>query len=199
MHTGRCWKCRGSLIKRSLQWRWAWNVNNQPFFWDGILFLKQPTCKVSPKSREKCEEELLGAKSCCLASLWMCIFCSDFSEMKIFYTKTFFSFWLIIIIIQKICSAHISRNTGASPFSLTINVLGSFTCITQHTGPPALRPIRRTQQLWLSVLLKDTSAVTSQAGIRTHILTTPELESNALDRSTNFTSSSLSNSNLVIL
>ena len=33
------------------------------------------------------------------------------------------------------------------------------------------------------VLLKDTSAVTSHAGIQTHILTTPELESNALDRS----------------
>ena len=38
----------------------------------------------------------------------------------------------------------------------------------------------RTKQLLLSVLLKDTSAV---AGIRTHILATPELESNALDRS----------------
>ena len=32
----------------------------------------------------------------------------------------------------------------------------------------------------LSVLLKDTSAATVQARIRTHILTTPELESNAL-------------------
>ena len=86
---------------------------------------------------------------------------------------------------NKICSAHIhpagcsrreSRNTGASPFSFTISVLGSFTCITQHTGPTALRPIRRTKQLRLSVLLKDTSAA---AGIRTHILATPELESNA--------------------
>ena len=38
------------------------------------------------------------------------------------------------------------------------------------------------KQLWLSVLLKDTSAATNQAGIQTHILTTPELESNALDR-----------------
>ena len=35
----------------------------------------------------------------------------------------------------------------------------------------------------LSVLLKDTSAATGHAGIRTHILTMPELESNALDRS----------------
>ena len=61
--------------------------------------------------------------------------------------------------------------------------MGYFTCITQHTGPTALRPIRRTKQLWLSVLLKDTSAATGQAGIRTHILTAPELESNALDRS----------------
>ena len=74
-----------------------------------------------------------------------------------------------------------SRNTRASPFSFTISVPGSsFTCITQHTGP--LRPIRRTKQLWLSVLLKDTSAVTGQAGIQTHILTTPELELNTLDR-----------------
>ena len=32
--------------------------------------------------------------------------------------------------------------------------------ITQHTGPTALRPIRRTKQLWLSVLLKDTSTAT---------------------------------------
>ena len=39
---------------------------------------------------------------------------------------------------------------------------------TTH-GPTALRPIRRTKQLWLSVL--DTSAATGQAGIRTHILT----------------------------
>ena len=48
-----------------------------------------------------------------------------------------------------------------------------------------LGPIRRMKQLWLhvSVLLKDTSAATGQAGIRTHILVTPELESNALDRS----------------
>ena len=100
---------------------------------------------------------------------------------------------LLIIIIQKICSAHIStllgaqgresRNTGASPFSFTISVLGSFTYITQHTGPTALRPIRRTKQLWLSVLLKDTSTATGQARIRTHIITTSELESNALDRS----------------
>ena len=50
-------------------------------------------------------------------------------------------------------------------------------------GPKALRPIRRTKQFWLSLLLKDTSAVTGQTGIQTHILTTPKLESNALDRS----------------
>ena len=46
------------------------------------------------------------------------------------------------------CSRHESRNTGASPFSFTISVLGSFTCIAQHTGPTALRPIRRTKQLF---------------------------------------------------
>ena len=54
---------------------------------------------------------------------------------------------------------------------------------TTHGTYTALRPIRRTKQLWLSVLLKDTSAATGQAGIRTHILATPELENNALDRS----------------
>ena len=100
------------------------------------------------------------------------------------------------IIIQTICSVHISTLLGAQganpetlgqatfSFTIHVSVLGSFTCITQHTGPTALRPIRRTKQLWqLSVLLKDTSAATGQARIRTHILTTPELESNALDRS----------------
>ena len=97
---------------------------------------------------------------------------------------------------DKICSVHISTLLGAqganpeppgqAPFSFTISVLGSFMCITQHTGhtgPTALRPIRRTKQLWLSVLLKDTSAATGHTGIQTHILATPELESNALDRS----------------
>ena len=48
-------------------------------------------------------------------------------------------------------AASQTRNTGANPF----------------TGPTALHPIRRTKQLWLSVLLKDTSAAT---GNRTHIL-----------------------------
>ena len=60
-----------------------------------------------------------------------------------------------------------SQKHRGKPLLLTISVLGSFTCITQHTGPTALRPIRRTKQLWLSVLLKDTSAAT---GNQTHIL-----------------------------
>ena len=60
-----------------------------------------------------------------------------------------------------------SQKHRGKPLLLTISELGSFTCITQHTGPTALRPIRRTKQLWLSVLLKDTSAAT---GNRTHIL-----------------------------
>ena len=51
-----------------------------------------------------------------------------------------------LIKIQKICSAHTcihlagcsrreSRNTGASPFSFTISVLGSSMFIAQYTGP----------------------------------------------------------------
>ena len=80
---------------------------------------------------------------------------------------------------------HLSRWRNLIPAHLAaipetpISVLGSFTRITQHTGPTALRPIRRTKQLWLSVLLKYTSVTT---GIRTHILLlTPE--SGKLDRS----------------
>ena len=53
----------------------------------------------------------------------------------------------------------ISAHLAAIP-ETPISVMGSFTCITQHTGPTALRPIRRTKQLWLSVLLKDTSVTT---------------------------------------
>ena len=61
---------------------------------------------------------------------------------------------------DKICNAHIStllgaqganpKTPGQAPFSFTISVLGSFTCIAQHTGPTALRPVRRTKQLWPS-------------------------------------------------
>ena len=56
------------------------------------------------------------------------------SMIYMFFLQVFFLLNLIII-IQKICSAHIhpagcsrreSRNTGASPFSFTISVLGSF-------------------------------------------------------------------------
>ena len=57
-----------------------------------------------------------------------------------------------------------SETRGQALFYFTISGLGYFTCITQHTGPTALRPIRRTKQL--SVLLKDSSTTT---GIRTHI------------------------------
>ena len=54
------------------------------------------------------------------------------------------------------------------PFSFLMHVsaLGVFTSVTQHTGPMALRPIRRTKQ-WLSVLLKGTSVMTET---RTHTL-----------------------------
>ncbi len=61
-----------------------------------------------------------------------------------------------------------TRNTGANPLLFSISALGSFTCVTQHTGPTALRPIQRTKQSWLSVLLKDTSVAT---GTQTHTLT----------------------------
>ena len=41
-------------------------------------------------------------------------------------------------ILRVLCCICIqSRNTGASPFSFPISVLGSFTCITQRTGPTA--------------------------------------------------------------
>ena len=52
--------------------------------------------------------------------------------------------------------AATDRNTGANPFSFRISAPVSFTLVTQHMGPTALRPIWRTKQ-WSSVLLKDTS------------------------------------------
>ena len=61
-----------------------------------------------------------------------------------------------------VVKAQFQKHRGKPRFSFTISVLGSFTCITQHTGPTALRPIQRAKQLWLSVLLKDTSAATGQ-------------------------------------
>ena len=38
-----------------------------------------------------------------------------------------------------ICSQPSQKHRG-KPLLLTISVLGSFMCITQHTGPTALRP-----------------------------------------------------------
>ena len=102
--------------------------------------------------------------------------------------------YLIIIIIQKICSAHIFTllgAQGANPETPGKPLLFHDKCPTwvllralhNTQDLQLLHPIRRTKQLRLSVLLKDTSAATGHAGIRIHILTTSELESNALDRS----------------
>ena len=52
-------------------------------------------------------------------------------------------------------SSHSQEHRG-EPLLFSKCALGSFTCITQHMGPTALHPIRRTKQ-WLSVLLKETS------------------------------------------
>ena len=60
------------------------------------------------------------------------------------------------------CSRREFRNRGKPQFSFTVSVLGTLTCITQHTVAAALRPIRKTKQLCLSVLLKDTSSVTGR-------------------------------------
>ena len=62
--------------------------------------------------------------------------------------------------ILRVLSAHfaaIPETPGQAPFSFTISVLGSFTCITQHTGPTALRPIRRMKQLVVKCLAHVTS------------------------------------------
>ena len=43
-------------------------------------------------------------------------------------------------------AAHQTRNTGGvKPLLFLISALGSFTCVTQHMGPTALRPIRGTK------------------------------------------------------
>ena len=77
-----------------------------------------------------------------------------------------------------------TRNTGVNPYSSTISVLGSsFTCITLIIYDLRINVPSEGRSNYGCVLLKDTSAATGQAGIRTHILTTPELEYDALDRS----------------
>ena len=68
------------------------------------------------------------------------------------------------------------KEVSASPFSGTISVLCSFTDITTHmTYSFTSHP--KDEAIMVKCLAQG------QAGIRTHILTTPELESNALDRS----------------
>ena len=42
-------------------------------------------------------------------------------------------------------AANQTTNTGTNPLLFLISALVSFKCITQHTGPTALRPIQRTK------------------------------------------------------
>ena len=51
---------------------------------------------------------------------------------------------------------RIQQEHHGEPLLFSISALGSFTYVTLHMGPTALRSIRRTKQ-WLRVLLKDTS------------------------------------------
>ena len=76
-----------------------------------------------------------------------------------------------------ICSQPSQKHRG-KPLLLTILVLGSFTCITQHTGPTALRPIRRMDE---AIMVKCLAH--RESNPHSGFLTTPELESGALDRS----------------
>ena len=68
-----------------------------------------------------------------------------------FETQLFSTFYKVLRRIQQ----PQPGTPGRTP-SLSKSALGYFTCVTQHMGPTALRPIPRMKQ-WLSVLLKDTS------------------------------------------
>ena len=46
-----------------------------------------------------------------------------------------------------------SQELRGEPLLFLISALGSFTCSTQHTGPMALRPIRKTRQWLISCLV----------------------------------------------
>ena len=66
------------------------------------------------------------------------------------YTIHIYTLNIFRVLFWRICSQ--SRNIGASPFSFTISVLGSFTCITQHTGPTALRPDPKDEAIMVKCL-----------------------------------------------
>ena len=94
---------------------------------------------------------------------------------NIFVARTYPPCWVL--------NARIQKHRG-KPLLVYVydECSGLFYVHTQHTGPTALRPIRRTMEGRsnhgsVSCSL-DTSAATRQAWIRTHILTS-ELESNA--------------------
>ena len=94
---------------------------------------------------------------------------------------------------NKICSAHISTLLGAQganpetpgqkPLLFHDKCPGFFYVhyIPHGTYSFTSRPKNEAIMVKWHVLLKDTSPATGQGGIRTHILATPELESNALD------------------
>ena len=65
-------------------------------------------------------------------------------------------------------AAKNSQEDWGVPPSFSDKCTGYITCLTQHTGPSALRPIRRTKQ-WLRVLLMDTS-VMNGTGTHTHLI-----------------------------
>ena len=77
-----------------------------------------------------------------------------------------------------------SQKHRGKPLLLTISVLGSFMCITQHTGPTALRPIRRTKHeaIMVKCLAQGHKCRCRESNPHSGFLTTPELEYGALDR-----------------
>ena len=72
---------------------------------------------------------------------------------------------------------------GQTPSFNDISVLGCFTCITQHTGPTALRPIRRDEAIMVKCLAQGHKCRCRESNPHSGFLTTPELESGTLDRS----------------
>ena len=87
----------------------------------------------------------------------------------------------LLVSCHSLCPWPSLATMGLSEILLGKLVVCTDVCSTQDLRLNV--PFEGRSNLWLNVLLKDTSAATGQAGIRTHILTTLELESDA-DRST---------------
>ena len=81
-----------------------------------------------------------------------------------------------------ICSQPNQKHRGEKPLLLTISVLGSVTCITQHTETYSFTSHPKDEAITVKCLAQGHKCRYRESNPHSGFLTTPEPESGALDR-----------------